>query len=74
MLKVKSPGKIMLAGEWSVLESGNLCIVMTVDKFVEASIIAVDYKPLLRPFDKLRASGVNESARGEPVEPFQRIH
>ncbi|KKQ33544.1 MAG: Cyclase family protein [candidate division TM6 bacterium GW2011_GWF2_37_49] len=31
-------------------------------------------KPLLRPFDKLRASGVDESARGEPVEPFRRIH
>ena len=42
MLKVKSPGKIMLAGEWSVLEAGNLCIVTAVDKFVEASITAVD--------------------------------
>lgn len=40
MLKVKSPGKIMLAGEWSVLETGNFCIVTTVDKFVEASITA----------------------------------
>lgn len=38
MLKVRSPGKIMLAGEWSVLETGNHCIVTVVDRFVEASI------------------------------------
>ncbi|MDP6670723.1 MAG: phosphomevalonate kinase [archaeon] len=36
MVEVKAPGKLMLAGEWSVLEVGNPCIVMAVDKYVKA--------------------------------------
>ena len=34
---VSSPGKLMFAGEWAVLESGVPCIAMAVDKriFVE---------------------------------------
>src|SRR3989344_5787013 len=38
MTKIKAPGKMMLSGEWSVLEIGNPCIVLAVDRFVEVSI------------------------------------
>lgn len=36
-MQISSPGKLMLAGEWSVLELGNPCIVLSVNKrvFVE---------------------------------------
>ncbi len=34
MLKVSAPGKLVIAGEWSVLESGNPVIVASVDRFV----------------------------------------
>jgi phosphomevalonate kinase len=33
-----APGKLMLAGEWSVLELGNPCIVLSVNKRVYAEI------------------------------------
>ena len=36
MVEVKAPGKLMLAGEWSVLEVGNPCIVLAVNKYVKA--------------------------------------
>jgi phosphomevalonate kinase len=36
MVEVRAPGKLMLAGEWAVLELGNPCIVMAVDKYVTA--------------------------------------
>lgn len=38
MIEVKAPGKIMLVGEWSILEPGNSCIVLPVNKFVTAQI------------------------------------
>ena len=38
MTKIKAPGKLMLSGEWSVLEIGNPCIVLAVDRFVEVNI------------------------------------
>ncbi|MFH1254422.1 MAG: hypothetical protein V1646_03260 [bacterium] len=38
MIEVKAPGKIMLAGEWSILEPGHSCIVLPVNKFVTARI------------------------------------
>ncbi len=38
MIEVKVPGKIMLAGEWSILEPGNVCIVLPVNKFVTVQI------------------------------------
>ena len=38
MISVSSPGKLMLAGEWSILEVGNPCIVMAVDRFVKAIV------------------------------------
>ncbi|MFA6990756.1 MAG: phosphomevalonate kinase [Candidatus Babeliales bacterium] len=38
MIEVKAPGKIMLAGEWSILEPGHSCIVLPVNKFVAVRI------------------------------------
>ncbi len=38
MLKVSAPGKLMIAGEWAVLELGNPCIVAAVDKRVYSEI------------------------------------
>jgi len=38
MITIKTPGKLMLAGDWSVLESGNHCIVMPIDKYVTVTL------------------------------------
>lgn len=38
MITIKVPGKLMLAGEWSILEPGNRCIVMALNKYMTASI------------------------------------
>jgi phosphomevalonate kinase len=38
LIEVKVPGKIMLAGEWSILEPGNVCIVLPVNKFITVQI------------------------------------
>lgn len=38
-MKVTAPGKLMLSGEWSVLEVGIPCIVMAIDQKVGAEII-----------------------------------
>lgn len=40
VIEVKVPGKIMIAGEWSVLEQGNSCIVLPVQKYVYVQIKA----------------------------------
>lgn len=37
-MKVSAPGKLMLSGEWSVLEVGCPCIVMAVNKYSSAEI------------------------------------
>ena len=37
-MRVSAPGKLMLAGEWSVLELGNPCIVLSVNKRVYVEI------------------------------------
>lgn len=37
-MKISAPGKLMLSGEWSVLEVGCPCIVMAVDKYSSAEI------------------------------------
>jgi phosphomevalonate kinase len=42
MPTINVPGKLMLAGEWSILEPGNRCIVMAVDKYVKATITKMD--------------------------------
>ncbi len=38
MVEVKAPGKLLLTGEWAVLEVGNPCIVLAVDKYVTAKV------------------------------------
>lgn len=38
MVHVSAPGKLMIAGEWSVLEPGNPCIVTSIDKRVHVSM------------------------------------
>ncbi len=38
MVEVRAPGKLMLAGEWAVLEVGNPCIVLAIDKYVKAKV------------------------------------
>jgi phosphomevalonate kinase len=38
VIEVKAPGKIMLAGEWSILEPGHSCIVLPVNRFVTVRI------------------------------------
>jgi len=35
---VKTPGKLMLAGDWSVLEPGNHSIVMPINKYVTVTV------------------------------------
>ncbi|MAG18186.1 MAG: phosphomevalonate kinase [Candidatus Diapherotrites archaeon] len=37
-MNISAPGKLMLSGEWSVLENGVPCIVLAVDQRVYASI------------------------------------
>lgn len=39
MVKATAPGKLMLSGEWSVLETGNPAVVLAVDKGVSAEVI-----------------------------------
>ncbi|MBI3413064.1 MAG: phosphomevalonate kinase [Candidatus Aenigmarchaeota archaeon] len=38
MLKVSAPGKLMIAGEWAVLELGHPCIVAAVNRRVHSEI------------------------------------
>ncbi|MBT4870326.1 MAG: phosphomevalonate kinase [Candidatus Diapherotrites archaeon] len=37
-MKISAPGKLMLSGEWSVLENGVPCIVMAIDQKVSVEI------------------------------------
>ncbi len=37
-MKVTAPGKLMLSGEWSVLEDGIPCVVMAIDQRVSAEV------------------------------------
>ena len=37
-IKITAPGKLMLSGEWSILENGVPCIVMAIDQKVSVSI------------------------------------
>lgn len=37
-MKITAPGKLMLSGEWSVLENGVPCIVMAIDQKVSVEI------------------------------------
>jgi phosphomevalonate kinase len=38
MIHVSAPGKLMIAGEWAVLERGNACLVGAVNKRMQAQI------------------------------------
>jgi len=38
-MKITAPGKLMLSGEWSILEDGIPCIVMAINQKVSAEII-----------------------------------
>ncbi len=37
-IKIKTPGKLFLSGEWGVLEPHNSCLILPVNKFVKAEI------------------------------------
>ncbi len=51
-LTVSAPGKLMLSGEWSVLELGVPCVVMAIDKRVYAKIHSTsDNKIVLNALD-----------------------
>ncbi len=39
-ITVKIPGKLIFAGEWAILEPGNSCIVLAVNKFLTVKIEA----------------------------------
>lgn len=49
MITIKAPGKLMLAGEWAVLEQ-KPCIVMAIDKFVEVNIEETSISTLKTPY------------------------
>ena len=38
MIHVSAPGKLMIAGEWAILEQGNACVVGAVNKRMQAQI------------------------------------
>lgn len=42
MIKIKAPGKVLIAGEWNILEPDHHCIVAAVDRFVEVNISSSD--------------------------------
>lgn len=42
MITISTPGKLILAGEWSILEPGNTAIVMAIDRFVDVKIDHAD--------------------------------
>jgi len=42
MTKISAPGKLMLAGEWAVLEVGNPAIVTAINKRVFVEIVEAD--------------------------------
>ncbi len=49
MINVKATGKLVIAGEWSVLESGNPAIVASVDRFLSVNLTPrIDQKIVLR--------------------------
>lgn len=48
-IKTIAPGKLMVSGEWAVLEEGNACIAMAVDKYVECIIEEADHSSIQVP-------------------------
>lgn len=49
LIKIRAPGKLMLVGEWAVLEPDKPCIVMSVDKYVECTIEEANSSSILCP-------------------------
>lgn len=49
MIKIRAPGKLMLAGEWAVLEPDKPCIVIAVDKYVDCIIEEANSSSILCP-------------------------
>src|SRR3989344_425352 len=63
MARVSAPGKLMLSGEWSVLEKGAPCIVLAIEKRVYAEAReAREYSVKLKDF------GVETKASVEGVK------
>ena len=60
VIGVSAPGKLMLSGEWSVLEKGNPCIVLAMDKKVIARIRESD-----KCYIKLKSLGISTNAKIE---------
>lgn len=52
-IRVSVPGKLMLAGEWAVLELGVPCVVMAIDKKVTVVLTESDTIGILAPDLKL---------------------
>ncbi len=46
---IKTPGKLILAGEWNVLEPGNSCIVAAIDRYVKTCIKKSDKIIVIAP-------------------------
>ncbi|MFW9991687.1 MAG: phosphomevalonate kinase [Candidatus Odinarchaeota archaeon] len=63
MFTLSAPGKLMLSGEWSVLEKGVPCIVIAVNKRVYVSI-----KEAEQTVVKLRDFGITAGSRFEGSE------
>ena len=59
MIHASAPGKLMIAGEWAVLESGNICIVAAINRPCHAQIKESDQIILL--LDHLN----NQEIKGE---------
>ncbi|MFH1439265.1 MAG: phosphomevalonate kinase [Candidatus Woesearchaeota archaeon] len=49
MITIKVPGKLMIAGEWAVLEGDKPSIVMAVDKYVECSVEDANHSSIKVP-------------------------
>jgi len=63
MVKSYAPGKLLLSGEWSVLEVGNPAIVLSVNKGVHAEVVEND--AILLNFPDIGIAAVNASYDGE---------
>lgn len=49
MIRVHAPGKIMLTGEWAILEPGNTCIALPTQKHLVATLTPSDRYTIYAP-------------------------
>jgi len=49
VLSIKVPGKLILSGEWSILENNKSCIVLPINKFVEVLVEETECNYLSAP-------------------------